>query len=161
MPPRRSSRRITKGKARAPSDVDMDVDRPERGRKRTAEHAVSDDGEDDDDNDNDNEDGDEDEDEDEDEDDISGDPTLRKARIRAGRGEISIVVDSPPHTRPKQRIRVNEAGDTVGPLPPSDEAVVASKGVWVGRGDVRRVTYLFMSATLTSYSGSMRRMPQR
>ena len=137
-------------------DVAMDVDKPVRGRKRAAEHAISDDDdredeeedeeEDEDEKEGEEEEEDEEEDEDVDEDDVSGDPTPRKAKAPPRRPEVSIVVDSPPRTRLKQRIRVNEAGDAVASSPASEEATVGSQGVWVGRGDVSLLIYYYMSA---------------
>ena len=144
VPVRRTSQRITRGKARARPDVEMDVNEPVRGRKRAAEQAISDDddGEDEDeDEEEDEKEGedegeDDDEGEDEDDDDVSGDPTPRKAKAPPRHPEVSIVVDSPPRTRPKQRIRVNEAGDAVASRPPLDDVSGVSQGVWVRRGDV-------------------------
>ena len=145
VPVRRTSQRITRGKARAQPDVEMDVDKPVRGRKRAAEHAISDDDNSEDEEEEEDKD-EEEEEEEEEEDDIGGDPTPRKAKAPPRRPEVSIVVDSPPRTRPKQRIRVNEAGDAVASSPASEEATVGSQGVWVGRSDVSVLIYYYMSA---------------
>jgi hypothetical protein len=81
----------------APSTSDVG---PKRGRKRSA--AVADEAEV--------------------VEDLSDDPTPRKGK-RAP--TFSVVIDSPPIARAKQRIRANEAGDAID---------VPER--WVGRGEV-------------------------
>ena len=133
----------------------MDVNEPVRGRKRAAEQAISD-------NDNcEDEEGDNNKEEEEEEDNNNNnmddnnndnnnnngsDPTLQKTRTPVGCPEVSIVVDSPPRTCPKQCICVNKAGDTVTSCPALDEATGVSQGVWVERGDVSVLIYYYMSA---------------
>jgi hypothetical protein len=111
---RRQSKRINKGKAPAPPDSHIDIEHPKRGRKRTAEGAVDE------------------VDKDEEMGDGEGDPTPRKGKTSVGHPTFDVVVDSPPHTRPKQRLRVNEAGDAVSP--PSAPGLTPV--VWLGRGPV-------------------------
>jgi hypothetical protein len=54
--------------------------------------------------------------------------TPRKAETPAGAPKYQVVIQSPPRTRAKQRIRTNEAGDAIDvPQSPSDR-------LWVGRG---------------------------
>jgi hypothetical protein len=83
----RRSGRKNKGKAPALPDA-MEVDPPQRGRKRSAPTAAHDDG--------DNKGGDHD-----------GDPTPRKTTASAGRPKLMVVIQSPPHTRPAQRLRID------------------------------------------------------
>lgn len=65
------------------------------------------------------------------------DETPRKSEKVPARSQLQVLVDSPPHLRPKQRLRKNEAGDAVNLS--DDPGPVASATVpapWVGTGEV-------------------------
>jgi hypothetical protein len=85
-----------------------------------------------------------------------GDPTPRKAGKPSGAPEFHIIVDSPPHTRAKQCIRTNEAGDALDvPEPPLVK-------LWVGRGDVHFHNYhRTFAAADTPTRTDARNVPER
>jgi hypothetical protein len=87
----------------------VDADIVQRGRTRTADEVAKDG---------------------RDKDDSEGEPTPRKEKLPPP-PLFNVVINSPPPpnaSRPKQRIRVNEEGDSA-PAPVQEK-------VWVGRGTV-------------------------
>jgi len=142
---RRRSKRTTRGRAPAPPDSDVGGTQKPKGKKRAADGSpqrqrgadpspatqpVPDDGDDGDDDDDD------DDDEDDEENEKMDDATPRKSgRARSSRRKVQVIVHSPPHVRPKQRLRKNEAGDAINV---SDTQEVEEVD-WVGTGAVRPI----------------------
>ena len=133
------SKRLNKGKPPAPPDEDVEVEPKKRGRKRTAERAVDA------------------VDEDEEMNDADGDPTPRKETTMSDtHPPFHVVVRSPTHTRPKQRLRVNEAGDAVSP----PTAPVPTPVLWLGRGPVSSINTFTIVFDSNSDLGQMHAMHQ-
>ena len=121
---RRRSSRTTKGRAPAQPDVDISDTNTGRGKKRVADDLkhVGHTG--------DNDDG------DYDDDDAMDGPTPRKkgkGKATVPTAEFNVLVDSPPKRRPTQRLRTNEAGDTVDASTMTKEEAEN----WVATGKVR------------------------
>jgi hypothetical protein len=73
-----------------------------------------------------------------------GEPTPHKGETHVSAPKFQVVVQSPPATRAKQRLRTNEAGDAID-IPDSP-----SEKMWVGRGKVSLQCTFAYSDQLTS-----------
>jgi hypothetical protein len=129
-PARRISKRTTKGKAPIPADSDVGAGRSDVGAGRNTlrnpqlakDATTPDEGDAINDDKNEKE---------------KNDATPRDAKRITAKREYHVLVESPPHLRPKRRQQKNEAGDAVDiPDDPKNADNDVTEIPWVGKGKV-------------------------
>lgn len=126
---RRISKRKTKGKAPTPRDSDTGAGRSTYRKMRGTQDLTSSDEGDINDND----------------DKKMDDATPRNLKRSKAEQEYHVLVDSPPHLRPKRRQRKNEAGDAIDISEVGDDV---PKTLWVGTGNVRHADLILTNVRI-------------